>query len=119
MRKHSLFVLYNLYKDSNSERNFKEKALKNDFSSTKTFYKPRVQLDAGVLCRRLCQAKNARTAPVVFAPRRVSHIVFLIILDLEQTSKDYIGNTEHSNVNVTMSAIVYNFCTLADPNGVQ
>ena len=32
MRKHSLFVLYNLYKDSNSLTNLTEKALKNDFS---------------------------------------------------------------------------------------
>ena len=42
---------------------------------------------------------NARTALAPFAPRRVSHVVFLISLILEQTSKDCIGNTEHSNVN--------------------
>ena len=41
------------------------------------------------------------TAPVAFAPRRVSHVVFLISLVLEQMSEDYIGNTEHSNINVT------------------
>ena len=29
MGKHSLFVLYNLYKDSNSKTNLKEKVLKN------------------------------------------------------------------------------------------
>ena len=40
------------------------------------------------------------TAPVAFAPHRVSHIVFLISLVLEQTSKDCIGNTEHFNINV-------------------
>ena len=43
---------------------------------------------------------NACTAPVTFAPCRVSHVVFLISLVLEQTSEDYIGNTEHSNLNV-------------------
>ena len=44
MRKHSLFVLYNLYKDSNFETNLTEKVLKNDFSLSKTFFKLRVQL---------------------------------------------------------------------------
>ena len=39
---------------------------------------------------------NTRTSPVAFAPRRVSHIVFLISLFLEQTSEHCIGNTEHS-----------------------
>ena len=43
-----------------------------------------------------CVTLNARTAPVVFAPRRVSHVVFLINLILEQTSEDCIGNTEYS-----------------------
>ena len=43
---------------------------------------------------------NARTAPVVFAPRRVSYVLFLISLVLEQTSEDCIGNTEYSNINV-------------------
>ena len=47
-----------------------------------------------------CVTLNARTAPVAFAPRRVSHVVFLINLILEQTSKDCIGNTEYSNINV-------------------
>ena len=47
MRKHSLFVLYNLYKDSNFETNLTEKVLKNDFSLSKTFFKLRVQLFAG------------------------------------------------------------------------
>ena len=28
------------------------------------------------------------------------NIVFLFSLVLEQTSEDYIGNTEHSNINV-------------------
>ena len=36
---------------------------------------------------------NAGTAPVAFAPRTISHLVFLISLVLEQTSKDCIGNT--------------------------
>ena len=66
-----------------------------------------------------CVTLNARTVPVAFAPRTISHLVFLINLVLEQTSKDCIGNYEHSNIKVTMSAIVNNFCTLADPNGVQ
>ena len=43
---------------------------------------------------------NARTAPAAFAPRRVSFVVFLVSLVLEQTSEDCIGNTEHSNMNV-------------------
>ena len=49
-----------------------------------------------VLRGRLRHA-NARTAPVAFAPRRVSHLVFLISLVLEQTSEDCIGNIEHTN----------------------
>ena len=52
MRKHSLFVLYNLYKDSNSSTNVKEKALKNNFSSSKTFLQA-VQLFAGNITRTL------------------------------------------------------------------
>ena len=47
-----------------------------------------------------CVTLNAHTAPVAFARRRVSHVVFLISLILEQTSEDCIGNTEHSNLNV-------------------
>ena len=42
-----------------------------------------------------CVTLNARTEPVAFASRRVSHVVFLISLVLEQTSEDCIGNTEH------------------------
>ena len=86
------FVLYrpNLYKDS--------KAVKNDCSSSKTFYKPRQ------LCTDACIRLNARTATVAFASRTVSHAVFLIFLasSIEQTSKDCrsIGNIEHSNINV-------------------
>ena len=34
-----------------------------------------------------CVTLNARTAPVAFAPRRVSHVVILISLVLEQTSE--------------------------------
>ena len=47
-----------------------------------------------------CVTLNACTAPVAFASSRVSHVVFLISLVLEQTSEDCIGNTEHSNINV-------------------
>ena len=98
MRKHSLFVLYNLYKDSNSSTNLKEKALKNDFSSCKTLYKSAAR---PTLRRKYytdaCVTLNACTVPVAFAPRRVSHIVFLISLVLEQTLEDCIGNFEHCN----------------------
>ena len=52
-----------------------------------------------VLRGRLRHAKCTRCACCI-CPRRVSHVVFLISLVLEQTSKDGIGNTEHSNVNV-------------------
>ena len=48
-----------------------------------------------------CVTLNARTAPVAFAPSRVSHVVFLISLVLVQTSENGIGNTEHSDINVT------------------
>ena len=44
---------------------------------------------------------NARTAPVAFALRRVSHIVFRISLVLEQTSEVCIGYTERSDINVS------------------
>ena len=47
-----------------------------------------------------CVTLKACTAPVAFAPRTISHLVFLISLVLEQTSKDCIGNTEHSNIKV-------------------
>ena len=47
-----------------------------------------------------CITLYAHTEPVAFVPHRVSHKVFLISLILEQTSKDWIGNTEHSNINV-------------------
>ena len=49
-----------------------------------------------------CVTLNAHTAPVAFAPRRVSHVVFLISLILEQTSKIVLEilDTEHSNMKV-------------------
>ena len=37
MRKHSLFAIYNLYKDSNSSTNSKEKELKTTFAQAKRF----------------------------------------------------------------------------------
>ena len=52
-----------------------------------------------VLRGSLCHA-NACTTPAAFAPCRVLHVVSLISLVLEQTSKDCIGNNEHSNINV-------------------
>ena len=54
-----------------------------------------------VLRGRLRHAKRMHcTSPVAFAPRRVSRVIFHISLILEQTSKDCIGNTEHSNIKV-------------------
>ena len=47
-----------------------------------------------------CVTLNAGTVPVAFSPRTISHLVFLISLVLEQTSKDCIGNNEHSNIKV-------------------
>ena len=44
---------------------------------------------------------NAHTEPVAFALRKVSHIVLLISLVLEQTSKDCIGNTKHANIRMS------------------
>ena len=57
-------VFYNLHKDSNSKPNLKEKASKNNFSTSKTFYNPRIQLYVGSIVRTL----NTRTASVAFAP---------------------------------------------------
>ena len=54
------------------------------------------QPDVKVACVRgkyyadACVTLNARSAPVAFASRRVSHVVFLVSLVLEQTSKDCI-----------------------------
>ena len=53
MRKHSLFVLYSLYKDSKSWTNLKEKALKLILAQAKDFYKSRVQLYARSSTRTL------------------------------------------------------------------
>ena len=99
MRKHSLFVLYNLYKDSNAWTNWKEKPLKNNFGSSKTLWTSRVSHSSRDYVDA-CVTLNACTAPVAFAPRRVWHVVFFISLVLEQMSEDCTGNTEHSNINV-------------------
>ena len=100
---HYLFYI-TCKKDSNSRLNrFKRKPLKNYLSPwSKIFYNRRVQLHAecGKYYADACITLNTRTAPVAFAPRRVSYIVFLISLVLEQMSKDCIRNTEHSNINV-------------------
>ena len=70
-----------------------EKSLKNYFSSSKIFYKPRVQLlYMGSITWMPCVPLNTCTAPVAFAKRRVLHIVFLISLILKKTSEDCIGN---------------------------
>ena len=67
----------------------------------KTLNKPRVPLYArGIYYADTCVTLNSLSAPVAFAPRRVSHVIFLISIVLEQPPEDYIGNTEHSNINV-------------------
>ena len=43
---------------------------------------------------------NENICSIAFAQHRVSHIVFLINLILEQTTEDCIRNTEYSNINV-------------------
>ena len=99
MRKHLLFVLYNLYKDSNLSTNLKEKVLKNNFSSSKTVSKRCVWLFVGKYYVDACVTLNTHTAPVACAPHGVLQ-GFLLASFLEQTPKDYIGKTEHSNVHV-------------------
>ena len=69
MRKRLLFVLCNLYKDSNFYTNLKEKALKNDFSSSyKTFYI--LQAVRPTLPGKYYAdvTLNTRTAPAAFSP---------------------------------------------------
>ena len=73
------------------QTNLKEKVLKNYFSSIKT-YKPHVKLYTGNITQML---GSRQRNPVEF--RTYS---FLLASFLEQSSKDCIGNTEHSNVNV-------------------
>ena len=97
--KHSLFVLYNLYKDSKILNKFTRKTIEKRFQLKQNIK----QAARPTLCgyyADACVTLNTRTASVAFALRRVSHIVFLISLVLEQMSKDCIGNTEHSNINV-------------------
>ena len=88
-------ILYNLYKDSNYSTNLKEKALKKDFSPQK------IQTARPTLRRKYyayaCVMLNAPTAPAAFAQSRVSHVVFLISLVLQQNSRDCIGNTNVLN----------------------
>ena len=110
-----------MYKDFKfwNKINLKETVLKKDFQLNKPNILQAVRPLRGKYCADACVKLNARTAPVAFAPRSVSHVIFLISLVLKQTSEDSIGNTEHSYIMWTMSAIVNNFCTLADQNGVQ
>ena len=70
--------------------------MKNDFSSRSNILQHARPTLPGKYYADACVTLNTCTALVAFAPRRVSHIVFLISLVLEQTSKDCIGNTEHS-----------------------
>ena len=80
-----------LKKKKEKEKKRKEKAMKNDFSSSKTFQKLCVQLYAGSITRTAadaCIMLNTRTAPIAVAPRRASHVVFLNSLISEQTSED-------------------------------
>ena len=77
--KHSLFVLFNLYKDSNSKTILK--ALINDLRSSKTFHILALHL---TLCRKYCTdacvTLKACTAPGAFVLYRVLHILFPIDL---------------------------------------
>ena len=73
------------------EKWFKPK--QNNFQAARATLRGKYYADA-------CVTLNARTAPVAFAPCKISHLVFLISLVLEHTSKDCIGNTEHSNIKV-------------------
>ena len=91
----SLFVLYNLHKDSYFWTNLNENVLTNDLSLSKTLHKfKRNRIDkwlkfkqnvthtACPTLRGPLHHTNARTAPAAFAPRRVSHLLFLINLVL-------------------------------------
>ena len=69
-------------------------------AQAKYFYNPARPTLQGKYCTDACIMLNARTAPGAYAPRRVSHLLFLISLILEQTSEDCFGNNEHSNINV-------------------
>ena len=64
--------------------------MKNDFGSSKHY-----RTLCGKCYANACVTLNACTAPAVF----VLHS-FLLASFLDQTSKDCIENTEHSNVNV-------------------
>ena len=100
MRKHPLFVLYNLYKASNSWTNLKEKPLKSDFSfkqNIKQAVRPNLR---GKYYADACITLNARTTPVAFAPGIVLHVVFFISLILVQSSENGIRNTEHSDIDI-------------------
>ena len=78
MRKHSLFVLNNLYKDSNIETNLKLKVLKNDFSWSKNILQATRRTLPGKYYVDACITLNALTAPAAFALHRVLHILFLM-----------------------------------------
>ena len=97
--KHSLFVLYNLYKDSTFKKISKKKNWKATLAQAKHFTS-RASNSVGKYFAVACFMLNACTAPAAFAgQRRVSRILFLLASFLEQMSEDCFGNNEHSNVN--------------------
>ena len=98
MRKHYLFYItctkiQFLYK-------FNRKNIEKWFQLKQNIFQAARPTLCGKYYADACVMLNARTAPVAFSPSRVSHVVFLISLVLEQTSIDCIGNTEHSYIKV-------------------
>ena len=80
--------------------------MKNDFSSSKTLHKPRIQHYAGNITRMLAsRLTHAQHLLHLFRVEFRNHS-FLLASFLVQTSEDCIGNIEHHNVNVrTLSAM--------------
>ena len=68
-----------------------------------------------MLASHLMHALRQLHLPCVEFVRSLSYKPCLI----EQMYEDCIGNTEHSIQRRTVTAIVDNFCTLSNPNGVQ
>ena len=74
--------------------------MKNNFSSSKTLHKPHVQHYTGNNARTLeSRLTHALCYLHLFRVDFPTHSL-LLVLFLEQTSEDCIGNTGHSNVNV-------------------
>ena len=95
MRKHSLFVLYNLYKDSNLLNKFKWKSVEKMTLAPAKHHvnKPRVQLYAGNITRMIA-SRLMYTLHLLHLPRvEFCRYPFLLASFLDQTSEDCIGNT--------------------------